>query len=91
MKRSDIVRSVQVKFNRMRPDDADRIIAALCDDITAAVARGDRIEIRGFGRLMPRIRATKDAYNPRTGEQMRLDAGRTILFRPSNELIKKMN
>ena len=91
MKRSDLVRSVQVKFKRMRAEDADRIIGALTEDITAAVARGDRIEIRGFGRFMPRARATKDAFNPRTGIPMRLGPGRTILFRPSNELIKKMN
>ncbi|MCL2017519.1 MAG: integration host factor subunit beta [Alphaproteobacteria bacterium] len=91
MKRSDLVRSVQVKFNRMRPEDADRIVEILTNDITDAVMRGDRIEIRGFGRFMPRVRATKDAFNPRTGKPMRLDAGRTILFRPSNELTKKMN
>ena len=91
MKRSDLVRSVQVKFNRMREEDADRIIGALCEDVTSAIARGDRIEIRGFGRFMPRPRATKEAYNPRTGAPMHLAAGRTILFRPSNELTKKMN
>ena len=91
MKRSDLVRSVQVKFNRMWPEDADRIITALCEHITNSVAEGNRIEIRGFGRFMPRVRATKEAFNPRTGMPMRLAAGRTILFRPSNELTKKMN
>jgi nucleoid DNA-binding protein len=91
MKRSDIVRSIQVGFNRMREEDADKIISALTEDITDAVKRGDRIEIRGFGRFLQRPRATKQAFNPRTGEPMHLAAGKTILFRPSNELTKKMN
>ena len=91
MKRSDIVRSIQVSFNRMREEDADRIITALTEDITDAVKRGDRIEIRGFGRFLQRPRATKQAFNPRTGVPMHLAAGKTILFRPSNELTKKMN
>ncbi|MCL1786328.1 MAG: integration host factor subunit beta [Alphaproteobacteria bacterium] len=91
MKRSDLVRSIQVSFNRMREQDADKIITAITSDITDAITRGDRIEIRGFGRFLQRPRATKSAFNPRTGKPMRLAAGKTILFRPSNELTKKMN
>jgi integration host factor subunit beta len=91
MKRSDLVRSVQVKFKHMRSDDAAALTGKLIHDITEAVATGDRIEIRGFGVLLPRIRSAKVGYNPRTGEPMHMDAGRTILFRPSNELTKLMN
>jgi len=91
MKRSDLVRSIQVNFTRMRNDDADKIVSAIAEDITDAVARGDRIESRGFGRFLQRTRATKQAFNPRTGQPMLLSAGKTILFRPSIELTKKMN
>lgn len=91
MKRSDLVRSVQVKFKHMRSGDAAALTEKLINDITDAVANGDRIEIRGFGVLLPRVRASKVGYNPRTGKPMPMDAGRTILFRPSNELTKLMN
>lgn len=91
MKRSDIVRSVQVKFGHMRESDAAVIIDGLTQDLITSIADGNRIEIRGFGRFMPRVRAAKQGVNPRTGAPMKIDAGRTILFRPSNELIKKMN
>ncbi|MCL1902341.1 MAG: integration host factor subunit beta [Alphaproteobacteria bacterium] len=91
MKRSDLVRSVQVKFGRMRESDAGVILDGLIEELTASVARGDRIEIRGFGRFLPRVRAGKTGVNPRTGKSMKIDAGKTILFRPSVELIKKMN
>ena len=91
MKRSDIVRSMQVKFKRMRPKDAAAILDTISDHMIESVANGDRIEIRGFGTFQPRARATKIGYNPSTGEPMLLPASTTILFKPSRELTKKMN
>lgn len=91
MKRSDLARSVQVRFGRMSESDAGVILDRLTQSIVDTVANGDRIEIRGFGRFMPRARAPRDTVNPRTGGRMLISAGRTILFRPSVELIKEMN
>ena len=91
MKRSDIIRSIQVKFKNMRTTDAAAILDTISDHMIESVARGDRIEVRGFGTIQPRARATKTGYNPSTGRPMHLDAGTTILFKPSRELTKKMN
>jgi integration host factor subunit beta len=91
MKRSDIVRTLQVQFKRMRPNDAAVILDTVAEQLIDSVAGGDRIEIRGFGTFQPRNRATKIGYNPCTGKPMHLEAGRTILFKPSRELTKKMN
>lgn len=91
MKRSDIVRSIQVQFKHMRAADAAAMVDAVMNQLIDAVAGGDRIEIRGFGTFQPRDRAPKIGYNPCTGQPMKLDAGKTILFKPSRELTKKMN
>lgn len=91
MKRSDIVRSIQVKFKNMRQNDANTIVDTISDQVIESVANGDRIEIRGFGTFQPRARATKIGYNPCTGQPMPLPASTTILFKPSRELTKKMN
>ena len=91
MKRSDLTRSIQVRFKRMRAGDAAAMTDKLIEVITDAVANGDRIEIRGFGVFSPRVRAAKTGYNPRNGAPMELGPGRTILFRPSPELTKRMN
>lgn len=91
MKRSDLVRSIQVQWGRMRADDAAAILDTVADELIESVAAGNRIEIRGFGTFAPRNRATKTGYNPATGRPMHLPAGRTILFKPSRELTKKMN
>ena len=91
MKRSDIIRTVQVQFKHMRQSDAAAILDTVADFLVDSVAAGDRIEVRGFGTFQPRVRATKLGYNPSTGKQIRLEAGKTILFKPSRELTKKMN
>ncbi len=91
MKRSDIVRSIQVQFKRMRAADAAAMVDVVMNQLIDSVAGGDRIEIRGFGTFQPRDRAPKIGYNPCTGQPMKLDAGKTILFKPSRELTKKMN
>ncbi len=91
MKRSDLIRSIQVQFKRMRATDAAEILDTVADQVIESIRAGDRIEVRGFGTFQPRTRATKIGYNPCTGQPMHLAAGRTILFKPSRELTKKMN
>lgn len=91
MKRSDLIRTIQVQFKNMRADDAMAMVDCVTNEIMDAVAKDDRIEIRGFGTFQSRKRATKIGYNPTTGETMVLPAGKTILFKPSRELTKKMN
>lgn len=91
MKRSDIVRTIQVQFKHMRSTDAASILDTISDHMVESIAKGDRIEIRGFGTFQPRARATKIGYNPCTGKTMHLDASTTILFKPSRELTKEMN
>ncbi|MBQ6736601.1 MAG: integration host factor subunit beta [Alphaproteobacteria bacterium] len=91
MKRSDIIRTVQVHFRRMRLRDAAAVVDTVMESMMNSVAAGDRIEIRGFGTFQPRPRATKVGYNPVTGKPMNLPANTTILFKPSRELTKRMN
>ena len=91
MKRTDIVRSIKVQFQHMRMSDARAMLDCVLDTMQNAVANDDRIEIRGFGTFQSRKRATKNGYNPSTGERMHLAANKTVLFKPSRELTKKMN
>ena len=57
MKRSDIVRSMQVKFKHMRATDAAAILDTVSDHMIESISKGDRIEIRGFnpGHVQPRL------------------------------------
>ena len=91
MKRSDIIRSLQVQYANMRTSDAMAMLDTVLGEMMNAIADNNRIEIRGFGTFQPRTRATKNGYNPSTGETIFLPENKTILFKPSRELTKKMN
>jgi len=91
MKRSDIIRTIQVQFKNMRNSDATIVLDTVIDKMKTALENDDRIEIRGFGSFQIRKRSTKNGYNPTTGKTMILPAGKNILFKPSRDLINKMN
>mgnify|MGYP003440980878 FL=1 len=91
MKRSDINRTIQVQFKNMRATDAAMVLDTVVDEMISSIANDDRIEIRGFGSFQVRKHSTKNGYNPTTGETMIVPAGRTVLFKPSRDLTKKMN
>ena len=48
MKRSDIIRTIQVQFKNMREADAAQMLDTVVDEMVNAIAHDDRIEIRGF-------------------------------------------
>jgi len=91
MKRSDIIRTIQVQFKNMRATDAAMVLDTVVDEMISSIANDDRIEIRGLGSFQVRKHSTKNGYNPTTGETMIVPAGRTVLFKPSRDLTKKMN
>lgn len=91
MKRSDIIRTIQVQFKNMRSSDAMVMLDTVINEMIDAIAKDDRIEIRGFGSFQSRTHSPKNGYNPTTGENMFVPAGKTVLFKPSRDLTKKMN
>ncbi|MCQ2562646.1 MAG: HU family DNA-binding protein [Alphaproteobacteria bacterium] len=91
MKRSDLIRSIKVQFDSMRTEEATIFFDNVINNIKNAIKYGNKIEIRGFGTIQSRHRATKELYNPIQKKYMIAPANTTILFKPSKELTNKMN
>jgi integration host factor subunit beta len=91
VKRSDIVRSIQVQFKHMQNADAAGVLKNITDVLTDSIAAGNRVEIRGFGTFQARLRAPKITKNPRTGGVLKIPAQKTILFKASPVLMRQMN
>ncbi|MBI1374523.1 MAG: integration host factor subunit beta [Phycisphaera sp.] len=70
---------------------ADRIVKALFAQITAHIARGDRIELRGFGVLSVRRRRPRVAHNPRTGEKVNVPAKHVVKLKPGRLMNDALN
>lgn len=91
MKKSDVIRSMQVTFINMRSTDAAAILRCITDTIVESVSKGDRVEIREFGNFQRRMHTARNGFDPQTHKLVKIPADYTILFKPSTELTKKMN
>lgn len=67
-------------------DKAERVYEAFLHSLRGALARGERIELRGFGVFTVRPRKTGVARNPKTGEAATIPTGRVVRFRPGKEI-----
>jgi integration host factor subunit beta len=61
------------------------------EEITQALARGDRVELRGFGAFSVKHRDARMGRNPRTGEQVPVPAKSVPFFKSGKELRERMN
>src|SRR5438067_3378587 len=65
---------------------AEQAVDALFHSMKDALARGDRIELRGFGVFVVKPRKRGVGRNPRTGQEVAIPMGKTIRFKPGKEL-----
>jgi len=57
-----------------------RILDSLIDNVTSAVAKGDSVQLVGFGTFASGSRAARTGRNPRTGEEIKIAAAKTVKF-----------
>ncbi|MEG3637666.1 HU family DNA-binding protein [Magnetococcus sp. PR-3] len=70
---------------------ADRAVDLVFDDLSRALARGERTEIRGFGVFEPRARQPRGARNPSTGERVEVEAKTAVHFKPGKSLCERVD
>ena len=71
--------------------DAETLVEAVFDSVTAAIQRGDKMEVRGFGSFRIRERKPRTGRNPKTGAKVEIPAKRVPYFKPSKELRDRLN
>ena len=71
--------------------DVERIVNTVFDEITDALSRGDRVELRGFGAFSIKHRAARTGRNPRTGESVGVDEKYVPYFKTGKDLRERLN
>ena len=92
MIRSELVQIIADQNPHLFQRDVERIVNTVFDEITNAMANGDRVELRGFGAFS--VKATKPkpaARNPKTGEIVYVPARRKTQFKPGKVLKEAMS
>ncbi len=71
--------------------DIERIVSTVFEEISQALARGDRVELRGFGAFSVKRRAARVARNPRTGAAVNVAEKHVPFFKTGKELRLSLN
>jgi DNA-binding protein HU-beta len=81
----DIISEVVTKTG-ITKTKAEAAVETVFEGMKAALAKGDRIELRGFGVFTVRPRKTGIGRNPRTGAEVSIPPGKAVRFKPGKEL-----
>ena len=85
MNKIELIAAVAEKTG-MTKKDAERAVAATFESISASLAKGDRIQLSGFGIFEVKERGARVGRNPRTKETIEIPASRTPAFKASKAL-----
>ena len=91
MLRSEIVERIAAGNPHLIRRDVENIVDAIFDRITAAMMRGDRIELRGFGTFSVKTRPAHIGRNPRTGAAVSVTKKYMPFFKSGKEMQKRLN
>ena len=91
MIRSELVKKLAEENGGLDERDFDSIVSIFFDEISARLAAGGRVELRGFGAFSTRARDARTGRNPRTGEAVDVTAKRVPYFKPGKEMRARLN
>jgi integration host factor subunit beta len=91
MIKSELIQKMAEDNPHLYQRDVERIVSTVFEQITAALARGDRVELRGFGAFSVKRRDGRLGRNPRTGETVPVPAKAVPFFKTGKELRERMN
>lgn len=91
MIKSELVQRVAAANAHLYQRDIENVIGAILDEIVAALRRGDRVELRGFGAFSVKRRPARSGRNPRNGAEVRVDAKAVPFFKAGKEMRERLN
>ncbi len=91
MTKSELIARLAARNPHLYQRDVERIVATVFDEISKALATGDRVELRGFGAFSVKKRDPRTGRNPRTGEQVAVASKRVPYFKTGKDLRDRLN
>ncbi len=91
MIKSELIALIAEKNPHLFLRDVERIVTTIFNEISEAMARGDRVELRGFGAFSTKERSARVGRNPRTGEAVQVDKKYVPYFKCGKELRERLN
>ena len=89
--KSELVDRITLQNWHLYRQHAEKIVNTIFSEITAAMARGDRVELRGFGVFFVKFRAGRTGRNPRTGAAVSVGRKAVPFFRSGRQMKSRLN
>lgn len=91
MTKSELIGELSAANAHLSNRDIETIVGTIFNEITAALARGERVELRGFGAFTVKKRDARTGRNPRTGAAVPVDEKAVPFFKAGKELRERVN
>jgi integration host factor subunit beta len=91
MTKSELIAKLAGRFPQLVAKDADYAVKMILDAMTAALTRGGRIEIRGFGSFALNYRPPRVGRNPKSGDKVQVPEKYVPHFKAGKELRERVD
>ena len=89
--KSKLLKQLSDNYPNFLKRDLEKFTNIILNEIKRALRRGDRVELRGFGVFSTKKQKARISRNPKTGEKVNTPEKKTIHFKMSKDLFKKLN
>jgi integration host factor subunit beta len=91
MIKSELVERISSQNPHLYHNQAEKLVTTILDEIVSAIARGDRVELRGFGVFTPKVRTPRLGRNPKTGTDVPVPKKIVPYFKAGKEIRQRLN
>ncbi len=91
MTRSELIKRIAERYPESVHSDVVKLVATFFDEISEALSRGDRIELRGFGAFSVKWREARSGRNPATGAPVEVEGKYQPAFKAGKRLRERLN
>jgi len=89
--KSKLLENLKKSYPNFLRKDLEKFVSIILYEIKHALKRGDRVELRGFGMFSTNVQKARISRNPKTGEKVNTPEKKSIHFKMSKEMFKKLN
>jgi len=91
MIRSELIQKIADENPHLYQRDVERIVNTIFEEVTSAMAQGNRVELRGFGAFSVKKRDARVGRNPRTGDSVQVEEKHVPFFKTGKLLRDRLN
>lgn len=91
MTKSELIQRIAELNPHLYHRDVERIVTTIFEEISGALSRGDRVELRGFGAFSVKRRDARVGRNPRTGDAVHVSEKHIPFFKTGKLLRERLN